>query len=132
VQVEPGTRLELAYYRLADARLVTPLSDGMNLVAKEFVTAQGATGGAGALVLNEFTGSAEEFGRGALLRNPFDVDGLAATIEPDDDPKSRAEARVTYVSLEGDGHAVLAPPTFDSPGGGGLGRSARAVLAALG
>jgi trehalose 6-phosphate synthase len=71
----------LAYYRLADACLVTPLSDGMNLVAKEFVTAQGATGGAGALVLSEFTGAAEEFRGDALLCNPFDVDGLAATIE---------------------------------------------------
>jgi trehalose 6-phosphate synthase len=70
----------LAYYRLADVCLVTPLHDGMNLVAKEFVTAQGATGGSGALVLSEFTGAAVEL-RDALPCNPFDVEGLAGTIE---------------------------------------------------
>jgi trehalose-6-phosphate synthase len=71
----------LAYYRLAAAALVTPLRDGMNLVAKEFVAVQGATGGAGVLVLSEFTGAAQELGGNALLCNPYDVDGLAATIE---------------------------------------------------
>jgi trehalose 6-phosphate synthase len=70
----------LAYYRLADVCLLTPLRDGMNLVAKEFVVAQDATDGAGALVLSEFTGAAEEL-REALSCNPFDVEGLAATIE---------------------------------------------------
>jgi trehalose-6-phosphate synthase len=70
----------LAYYRLADVCLVTPLHDGMNLVAKEFVTAQGATGGSGVLVLSEFTGAAVEL-REALPCNPFDVEGLAGTIE---------------------------------------------------
>jgi trehalose 6-phosphate synthase len=74
----PHERL-LAYYRLADVCLVTPLADGMNLVAKEFVTAQAAGGGAGALVLSEFTGAAVEL-REALLCNPFDVVGLAGTI----------------------------------------------------
>ena len=70
----------LAYYRLADVCLVTPLHDGMNLVAKEFVTAQGTTGGSGVLVLSEFTGAAAEL-REALPCNPFDVEGLAGTIE---------------------------------------------------
>ena len=93
----------LAYYRLADACLVTPLSDGMNLVAKEFVTAQGATGGAGALVLSEFTGAAEEFRGDALLCNPFDVDGLAATIElalelEDDDRRARVQRMAATVA----------------------------------
>jgi trehalose-6-phosphate synthase len=94
----------LAYYRLADACLVTPLSDGMNLVAKEFVTAQAATGGTGALVLSEFTGAAEEFRRDALLCNPFDVDGLAATIESalelkDDDRRARVQRMATHARL---------------------------------
>ncbi len=75
----PYERL-LAYYRLADVCLVTPLADGMNLVAKEFVTAQAAGGGAGALILSEFTGAAVELGE-ALPCNSFDVAGLAATIE---------------------------------------------------
>nr|MBA2626765.1 trehalose-6-phosphate synthase [Gemmatimonadales bacterium] len=70
----PPERL-LAYYRLADVCLVTPLADGMNLVAKEFVTAQAACGGSGALVLSEFTGAAVELGD-ALPCNPFDVVGL--------------------------------------------------------
>jgi trehalose 6-phosphate synthase len=71
----------VAYYRLAAVALVTPLRDGMNLVAKEFVAVQGATGGDGVLVLSEFTGAAGELGGDALLCNPYDVDGLAATIE---------------------------------------------------
>jgi trehalose 6-phosphate synthase len=70
----------LAYYRLADVCLLTPLRDGMNLVAKEFVVAQDATDGTATLVLSEFTGAAEEL-REALSCNPFDVEGLAATIE---------------------------------------------------
>jgi trehalose 6-phosphate synthase len=70
----------LAYYRLADVCLVTPLRDGMNLVAKEFVTVQAAVDASGVLILSEFTGAAEEL-RSALLCNPFDLDGLAATIE---------------------------------------------------
>ena len=74
----PPDRL-LAYYRLADVCLVTPLRDGMNLVAKEYVTVQGAAGSAGALVLSEFTGAAEEL-TGAITSNPWDVDGLAAAI----------------------------------------------------
>jgi trehalose 6-phosphate synthase len=70
----------LAYYRLADVCLVTPLRDGMNLVAKEFVVAQDASDQTGVLVLSEFTGAAEELHE-ALPCNPFDVDGLASTIE---------------------------------------------------
>ena len=70
----------LAYYRLADACLVTPLNDGMNLVAKEFVTVQGATAGEGALVLSEFAGAIEEL-TDALPCNPFDIEGLAGSIE---------------------------------------------------
>ena len=50
----------LAYYRAAEICLVTPLQDGMNLVAKEYVTVQHATDGAGVLVLSEFTGAIEE------------------------------------------------------------------------
>ncbi len=77
-----GVRAErlVAYYQLADTCLVTPLRDGMNLVAKEFVVAQAAVDGAGVLVLSEFAGASEEL-REALPCNPFDVEGLAATIE---------------------------------------------------
>ncbi len=69
-----------AYYAAADALLVTPLIDGMNLVCKEYVTVQHAAGGSGALVLSEFTGAADEMPQ-AVLCNPFDVEGLSYRIE---------------------------------------------------
>jgi trehalose 6-phosphate synthase len=69
-----------AYYALADALLVTPLIDGMNLVCKEYVTVQQARGGNGVLVLSEFTGAADEMPQ-AVLCNPFDVEGLSYRIE---------------------------------------------------
>jgi trehalose 6-phosphate synthase len=72
------TREELvAYYRAADVMLVTPLRDGMNLVCKEYVATRTDYGGV--LVLSEFAGAARELRR-ALLVNPRDVDGMAATI----------------------------------------------------
>ena len=69
-----------AYYAAAEALLVTPLIDGMNLVAKEYVTVQHARRGSGALVLSEFTGAAAEL-REAVPCNPFDVEGLSQRIE---------------------------------------------------
>ncbi|MGC9667725.1 alpha,alpha-trehalose-phosphate synthase (UDP-forming) [Planosporangium sp. 12N6] len=63
----------LALYLAADVMVVTPLRDGMNLVAKEYVTAR--TDDTGALVLSEFTGAAAELPE-AFLVNPHDVDGL--------------------------------------------------------
>ncbi len=69
-----------AYYACADVMLVTPLVDGMNLVAKEYVAVQHARGRAGALVLSEFTGAAVEL-KDAVLCNPFDVDGLSSVME---------------------------------------------------
>ena len=75
----PPDRLA-AYYAAADVLLVTPLVDGMNLVAKEYVTVQSARRGSGSLVLSEFTGAALEL-REARLCNPFDVEGLSAKLE---------------------------------------------------
>ena len=69
-----------AYYASAACLLVTPLIDGMNLVAKEYVTVQHARRGSGALVLSEFTGAAAEL-REAVPCNPFDVEGLSYKIE---------------------------------------------------
>jgi len=74
------TRLA-AYYRIADVMCVTPLKDGMNLVAKEFVTVRDATDGDGVLILSEFCGTAHEFGQDAVRCNPFDVEGLATLME---------------------------------------------------
>jgi trehalose 6-phosphate synthase len=70
----------LAHYEIADVCLVTPLRDGMNLVAKEFVICQEAVDGTGVLLLSEFAGAAEEL-REALPCNPFDVEGLSGTLE---------------------------------------------------
>jgi trehalose 6-phosphate synthase/phosphatase len=66
-----------ALYRAADVFLVTPLRDGMNLVAKEFVASR--TDGDGVLVLSEFAGAADEL-TSALVVNPYDVDGMADAI----------------------------------------------------
>jgi trehalose 6-phosphate synthase len=57
--------------------VVTPLRDGMNLVAKEFVAARADR--SGALVLSEFAGAAAEL-EDAFLVNPHDVDGLKETL----------------------------------------------------
>ena len=64
-------------YRAARVALVTPLRDGMNLVAKEFVASR--TDEEGVLVLSEFTGAAKELTE-ALLVNPHDIDGVGAAI----------------------------------------------------
>jgi trehalose 6-phosphate synthase len=69
-----------AYYAFAAGLLVTPLIDGMNLVAKEYVTVQQARRGGGSLILSEFTGAAAEL-REAVPCNPFDVEGLSQRIE---------------------------------------------------
>jgi trehalose 6-phosphate synthase len=68
----------LAFYRAAHVALVTPLRDGMNLVAKEFCAARADY--TGVLVLSEFAGAAEELSTGALLVNPHDSEGVAATL----------------------------------------------------
>ncbi|MBY0111312.1 MAG: trehalose-6-phosphate synthase [Phycisphaerales bacterium] len=67
----------VAYYLAADVMLVTPLRDGMNLVAKEYVMCR--DDGTGVLVLSEFAGAARELRR-ALLVNPRDVETLKKTI----------------------------------------------------
>jgi trehalose 6-phosphate synthase/phosphatase len=69
--------LLLALYRAADVMLVTPLRDGMNLVAKEFVAARADEDGV--LVLSEFAGAAEQL-TDAMLVNPYDVDGVADAL----------------------------------------------------
>jgi trehalose 6-phosphate synthase len=65
--------------RAADVGLVTPLRDGMNLVAKEYIAAQNPED-PGVLVLSRFAGAAEQL-REALLVNPYDVHGTAEAIQ---------------------------------------------------
>jgi len=65
------------FYRHADFCMVTSLHDGMNLVAKEFVSVRDDDDGV--LILSQFTGASSEL-RDALLVNPYDVDGTAEAI----------------------------------------------------
>jgi trehalose 6-phosphate synthase/phosphatase len=68
----------VALYAAADVGWVTPLRDGMNLVAKEYVACH--RGADGALLLSEFAGAAAEMGE-AFLVNPYDEERTAATLE---------------------------------------------------
>lgn len=65
----------VAYYAIADVMWITPLRDGLNLVAKEYVATQGLMQGGGVLVLSEFAGAAAEL-HGAVLTNPHDRNDL--------------------------------------------------------
>src|SRR5262252_3364398 len=66
------------FYREAQVALVTPVHDGMNLVAKEYVAAQNPAD-PGVLVLSEFAGAAKELDT-ALQVNPHDIDGMAQAL----------------------------------------------------
>ena len=72
----PQTQL-LSLYRTADVMLVTPMRDGMNLVAKEFVASR--TDEEGVLILSELAGAADEL-TDAVIVNPYDVDGMAEAM----------------------------------------------------
>ncbi|WP_375425960.1 trehalose-6-phosphate synthase [uncultured Friedmanniella sp.] len=78
-----------ALYRAADVMVVTPLRDGMNLVAKEYVACRQADDGA--LVLSEFAGAAKEL-RQAYLVNPYDINGMKDRLVEamDDSPRNKA------------------------------------------
>ena len=66
-----------ALYRAADVMVVTPLRDGMNLVAKEYVACRSQENGA--LVLSEFAGAAREL-KQAWLVNPYDINDMKLAI----------------------------------------------------
>src|SRR5438270_5035686 len=68
----------LAHYRGCDMAFVTPLKDGMNLVAKEYCACRIDENGV--LILSQFAGAAEQLKTGALLVNPYDVEEVADTI----------------------------------------------------
>jgi trehalose 6-phosphate synthase len=68
----------LAHYRSADIALITPLKDGMNLVAKEYCASN--VDERGVLILSEFAGAAAQMHKNALLVNPYDVEGMADTL----------------------------------------------------
>jgi len=68
----------LAYYRLADAALITPLKDGMNLISKEYCAAD--IDEDGVLIISRFAGAATDLGGQALCVNPNDYDQVAGQL----------------------------------------------------
>ncbi|TAM11825.1 MAG: glucosylglycerol-phosphate synthase [Nevskiaceae bacterium] len=112
----------VAHYAVADVMWITPLRDGLNLVAKEYVAVRGIEESAGVLVLSEFAGVAAEL-KSALLTNPHDVNDLyekilrALTL-----PTAEATARmrtlfdiVSHHDLRRWGREFLAAVRSDSP-----------------
>ena len=99
----------IAHYAACDVAWITPLRDGLNLVAKEFVAAKRAAGrnggSAGVLVLSEFAGAAVEL-HGALLTNPYDANAMTATLHQalsmGEDERAYRTARMGMIVAEHD------------------------------
>jgi len=131
----------VALYRAADVMLVTPIRDGMNLVAKEFVASR--IDNDGVLVLSEFAGAASELAE-AIQVNPFDIEGSAQAFQralqmPEDERRSRMVALRERV-IRADVHAWVARflrtldsiKTLDAAGAsGGLALTPKDELEAL-
>lgn len=100
----------VAYYREADVALVTPLKDGMNLVAKEYCAS--AVDEDGALVLSEFAGAAAQLQDGALLVNPYDTvqtaDALRGALVMEEGERRERMHRLREVVRREDVHWWLA------------------------
>ena len=110
-----------ALFRGCQVGLVTPLRDGMNLVAKEYVAAQNEDD-PGVLVLSRFAGAAEDLEE-ALIVNPYDIDDIAHALQqgltmPLDERRSRHKALLERVRARDAKHwresflAALAPQTY--------------------
>jgi trehalose 6-phosphate synthase/phosphatase len=81
----------LALYRISDVAMITPLADGMNLIAKEYIATK--TDGKGVLILSEMAGAVEEL-REAIIVNPNNVEEIAEALNkalsmPEDEQISR-------------------------------------------
>ncbi len=88
------------FYRISRIGLVTPLRDGMNLVAKEYVAAQNPAN-PGVLILSRFAGAAHEL-EATVIVNPFDIDGVAEALQrglemPRDERRERWEAMMVVL-----------------------------------
>jgi glucosylglycerol-phosphate synthase len=95
----------IAHYAACDIAWITPLRDGLNLVAKEFIAAKKATGKSGVLILSEFAGSAVDL-HGALLTNPYDARSMVATLHQaltmGEDERAYRTARMAAIVTEHD------------------------------
>ncbi|MGE0442711.1 MAG: bifunctional alpha,alpha-trehalose-phosphate synthase (UDP-forming)/trehalose-phosphatase [Gemmatimonadales bacterium] len=127
----------VALYRAADVMLVTPIRDGMNLVAKEFVASR--VDGDGVLVLSEFAGAAADMPE-AVIVNPYEVDHLAdrmteALAMPEAERRARmAGLRTRVKSFDNDWWARTFLGALETEAGGSTRRPAtnpRSVDAAL-
>jgi trehalose-6-phosphate synthase len=92
----------IAYYRAADIALVTPLRDGLNLVAKEYVAAR--IHDDGVVILSEFAGVAHQLPE-ALITNPYSAEDVAAALEqalqmPKVEQRPRMEAMRNRIRAE--------------------------------
>jgi trehalose 6-phosphate synthase/phosphatase len=96
----------IAHYRAARVALVTPLKDGMNLVAKEYCASN--LDEEGVLVLSEHAGATAQLAEGALLVNPYDVEDVARTIhracEMEEDERRRRMKKLRARIREEDIH----------------------------
>jgi len=95
----------VAHYAACDIAWITPLRDGLNLVAKEFVAAKKASGTSGVLILSEFAGAAVEL-HGALLTNPYDANAMTAALHQaltmGEDERAYRTARMAMIATEHD------------------------------
>jgi len=98
----------VSYYAAADIAWITPLRDGLNLVAKEYVAVQGTlTGTKGALIISEFAGAAVELSY-AIPANPYDIrslkEGLLQALMLTDDDREmrmrRLHEQVSYYDID--------------------------------
>jgi trehalose 6-phosphate synthase/phosphatase len=83
-----------AFYKIADVALITPMRDGMNLIAKEYIASR--TNGRGVLILSEMAGAANELGE-CISINPCDIKEMAAAIKialemPEEEQSQRIRA----------------------------------------
>ncbi|MBB1483403.1 trehalose-6-phosphate synthase [Tessaracoccus sp. MC1865] len=93
-----------AMYRIADVMVVTPLRDGMNLVAKEYVACRPDTNGA--LVLSEFAGAAQEL-KQAYLVNPYDLNGMKEVVmQAATDPARERQRRMRALKKQVHGNTI--------------------------
>ncbi len=94
------SRLELvSYYRTSEIALITPLKDGMNLVAKEYCAS--CVENIGVLILSEFAGAALTLRRGALLVNPYNVEHVADQLfEAYQMPRAEQQRRMSQLRRE--------------------------------
>ncbi len=95
----------IAHYAACDVAWITPLRDGLNLVAKEFIAAKKAVARPGVLILSEFAGAAVDV-HGALLTNPYDtrsmVNALHKALSMGADERAYRTARMAAIVTEHD------------------------------